>query len=350
MDISSLPESGQLVEVRRRQWVVNEVSGSNGTGASYNLVSLTSIEEDFLGEELQVIWEIEPGRRIIEKAGLPGITGNDEYEVFRTFLDAVRWGGTTSADRTFIQAPFRSGITIEDYQLDPLIRAVEMARINLLIADDVGLGKTIEAGLVLQELLIRHRARTVFIVCPSSLQIKWLEEMWYKFGLEFRIVDSEYLKNLRRNRGIHANPWTSFPRLITSIDWMKTGEGLRLMKDCLPPKTSYPRKFDLMILDEAHNVSPSGSTLYAIESQRTRLLRILAPHFEHKLFLTATPHNGYQESFTSLLEILDSQKFARSIKPDEKRLKSVMVRRLKRDIVDADGKLVFPQPVSVSGG
>jgi superfamily II DNA/RNA helicase len=342
---NDLPESGQLVEVRRRQWVVTEVSAVNGITSKQHLVSLTSLEEDFLGEELQVVWEIEPGRRVIEKSGLPGITGFDKYDVFQSFLDAVRWGGTTKADGSLVQAPFRSGITIEDYQLDPLVRAIEMARVNLLIADDVGLGKTIEAGLVMQELLIRHRARTIFIVCPASLQIKWREEMWQKFGLEFKIIDSAYLHELRKSRGIHANPWTSFPRIIVSMDWLKGGEALRLLKDCLPPTTTYPRKFDLMILDEAHNVSPSGSTLYSIESQRTRLIRMLTPHFEHKLFLTATPHNGYQESFTSLLELLDNQRFARSIKPDEKNLRSIMVRRLKKDIVDKEGNLVFPKRV-----
>jgi len=234
----AVPEPGQLVEVRRRQWVVSDVNGSafsSGTENQQHLVTLASLDEDALGEELQVVWQIEPGAHIMEKAGLPAITGFDPPERMEAFLDAVRWGAVTNADRSFLQAPFRSGITIEDYQLDPLVRAIDMARVNLLIADDVGLGKTIEAGLVVQELLVRHRARTVFVVCPASLQIKWQIEMRDKFGLEFRIVDTEYIKRLRRERGIHANPWTSFPRLISSMDWMKSGEGMRLLKDILPP-------------------------------------------------------------------------------------------------------------------
>jgi superfamily II DNA or RNA helicase len=258
------------------------------------------------------------------------------------FLDAVRWGAATNADRSFLQSPFRSGITIEDYQLDPLVRAIDMARVNLLIADDVGLGKTIEAGLVIQELLVRHRARSVMVVCPATLQIKWRTEMQEKFGLEFRIVDTEYVKALRRERGIHANPWTSFPRLISSMDWMKSGEGLRLLKDILPPHATYPRKFDILVVDEAHNIAPAAATRYALESQRTRLIRTVAPHFSHRLFLSATPHNGYQESFTSLLELLDDQRFAKTVMPDEKQLHRVMVRRMKSDIVDPDGRPVFP--------
>ena len=339
------PAPGQLVEVRRRQWVVVDVVSSNLVSglSSQNAVSLSSIDEDGLGEELEVIWEIEPGAQVIERAGLPSISGQDDSEKLEAFLDAVRWGAATNADRGFLQAPFRSGVSIEDFQLDPLVRAIDMARVNLLIADDVGLGKTIEAGLVIQELLLRHRARTVLIVCPASLQEKWRLEMLEKFGLEFRVVDTEYIKELRRERGIHANPWTSHPRLISSMDWVKSGEGLRAMRDVLPPHVSYPRKFDLLVVDEAHNVAPAPGAHYALESQRTRFIRAISPHFQHRLFLTATPHNGYTESFTSLLELLDDQRFARNILPDEKRLSQVMIRRLKSDLVDADGKPLYAE-------
>lgn len=341
------PEPGQLVEVRRRQWIVSEVESSKLTSVSnqQNAVTLTSIDEDGLGEELEVIWEIEPGAQIIKRAGLPTITGQDDSDTLEAFLDAVRWGAATNADRGFLQAPFRSGVSIEDFQLDPLVRAIDMARVNLLIADDVGLGKTIEAGLIIQEMLLRHRARTVLIICPASLQEKWRVEMLEKFGLEFQIVDTSYIKQLRRDRGIHANPWTSHPRLITSMDWAKSGEGLRTMRDVLPLHASYPRKFDMLVIDEAHNIAPAAGANYALESQRTRFIRSISPHFQHRLFLTATPHNGYTESFTSLLELLDDQRFARNILPDQKQLSQVMIRRLKSDLVNADGEPIYAQRI-----
>lgn len=344
--VLATPETGQLVEVRRRQWVVADVQTSATDRqliTTQHFLTLSSIDEDSLGEQLEVIWEIEPGAHIIEKAGLPSITGQDDTERLDAFLDAVRWGAATNADRGFLQAPFRSGVSIEDFQLDPLVRAVDMARANLLIADDVGLGKTIEAGLVIQELLLRHRARNVVVVCPASLQEKWRVEMLEKFGLEFKIVNTDYIKELRRIRGIHANPWTSFPRLIASVDWIKSGEPLRLLRDILPVRASYPRKFDILVVDEAHNVAPAGSAQYALESQRTQLIRKIAPHFQHRLFLTATPHNGYTESFTSLLELLDDQRFARNILPEDKQLSQVMIRRLKTDLVDKDGKPLYPK-------
>ena len=184
----------------------------------------------------------------------------------------MRWGAVSQADDRALQAPFRSGIEIDDYQLDPVVRALSMPRVNLLIADDVGLGKTIEAGLVVQELILRHRARTVLIVCPSSLQVQWKEEMRDKFGLEFRIVDSEPSADLRRKRGIHVNPWTHFPRLITSIDFLKRERPLRTFRETLPAgdQPTFPRAYDLLIVDEAHNVAPSGRGKYATDSHAHR--------------------------------------------------------------------------------
>lgn len=142
----SLPEPGQLVDVRRRRYVVLEITESTLTSDArpvapvalprHHLVTLSSVEDDALGEEIQVIWEIEPGATPIEKTPLPAPIGFDTPQRLDTFLNAVRWGAASSAD----------------------VRAIQMPRVNLLIADDAGLGKTIEAGLVAQELMIRYRA------------------------------------------------------------------------------------------------------------------------------------------------------------------------------------------------
>ncbi|RZK02411.1 MAG: helicase, partial [Flavobacterium sp.] len=312
------------------------------------LINLSSVVDDALGEEIQVIWEIEPGARVYDKITLPEHTGFDPPQRLDAFLDAVRWGASSSADTSTLQSPFRSGIEIEDYQLDPVVRAIQMPRANLLIADDVGLGKTIESGLVIQELLIRHRIRTVLIICPSSLQIQWKEQMRDKFGLEFHIVDSNLMKQLRRERGIRVNPWTHYPRLITSIDYIKRDGPMRLLKEILPidGEPSFPRKIDMLVIDEAHSIAPSGGGSYAVDSLRTKTIKTIAPHCEHKLFLTATPHNGYRESFTALLEILDNQRFARGIEPDRKQLQSIMIRRLKSELPPAwDGTPRFPKRI-----
>jgi superfamily II DNA or RNA helicase len=352
--IRAIPEQGQLVDVRSRRFVVTDVRQTTlpthpirqGVEKPQHLVTLASVEDDALGEELQVIWELEAGACVREKMELPYPDGFDEPARLDAFLDAVRWGAASIADVRNVQSPFRSGIEIEDYQLDPVVRAIQMPRVNLLIADDVGLGKTIEAGLVAQELMLRQRVRRILIICPSALQIQWQEQMRDKFGLDFRIVDRDLMKQLRRSRGIHVNPWTHFPKLITSIDFIKRDRPLRLFREVLPAEGEplYPRRFDLLIVDESHNVAPSGGGKYDVYSLRTAAIRLLEPHFEHKLFLTATPHNGYPESFTALLELLDNRRFARGVKPDRNQLQTIMVRRLKRELPPRwDGTPRFPK-------
>ncbi|XVQ86423.1 DISARM system SNF2-like helicase DrmD [Microbispora siamensis] len=355
VETSALPAVGQVVTVRNRPWVVADVRQGSVAGSgdaslaarAPHVVSLVSIEDDARDERLRVVWELEPGAAAYERHALPDpARGFDPPGQLDAFLDAVRWGAIATADTTVLQAPFRSGVQIEEYQLDPVVRALSMPRTNLLIADDVGLGKTIEAGLVMQELMLRHRARTMLIVCPAGLTLQWRDEMRDKFGMEFRIVDSALLKELRRTRGLYANPWTHFPRLIVSVDWLKRDRPRRLLRDVLPPVPRYPRAFDLLVVDEVHTCAPATRGKYAVDSLRTEVVRELAPHCEHRLFLSATPHNGYQNSWTALLELLDDQRFARGVRPRPEQLAQVMVRRLKSELPPRwDGSPRFPTRV-----
>lgn len=137
-------------------------------------LDVSEVEDDGLGDELTVLWEVEPGRTILERRTLPDPSQGrfDDPGTLHAFLNALRRGAITNAETDALQAPFRAGIAIEDYQLDPLVRSLRMPRVHLLVADDVGLGKTIEAGLVVQELILQHRARRVLVVCPAPLTNK----------------------------------------------------------------------------------------------------------------------------------------------------------------------------------
>jgi hypothetical protein len=216
----AVPGQGSLVEVRGQRWVVSD-SSPGGDGST--LLVLQSVEDGRYGESLPVIWEIEPGRRALPTGSLPEVTagGFDPPERLAAFLDAVRWSAVTSADVRTLQAPLRSGVVTEEYQLEPVARAIEAPRVNLLLADDVGLGKTIEAGLAALELLLRHRAKRVMIVCPPGLMVKWQDEMADKFGLDFVIVDSAQLNTLRRSHGSAANPFRVYPLTIVSLSWLR---------------------------------------------------------------------------------------------------------------------------------
>jgi SNF2 family DNA or RNA helicase len=122
-----------------------------------------------------------------------------------------------------ISSPFHGAVQVEDYQLVPLLKALRMPRVNLLIADDVGLGKTIEAGLILSELLLRRRIQRVLILTPASLRLQWRDEMWDKFSLSFDLVDRSETHNLRKRLGMDANPWRSLSRIITSYHYLRQG-------------------------------------------------------------------------------------------------------------------------------
>lgn len=349
----ALPEPGQVVEVRGSTWAVAHVQAqglplSPADDARIQLnhvVDLQSLDEDRLGEQLSVIWELELGQTVTPPQGLPehiNPEGFDDPATLAGFIDAMRWGAVTSADPNRYQAPFWSGVVVEAYQLEPLRRALTSPRANLLLADDVGLGKTIEAGLVVQELFLRHRARTAVIVCPPSLALKWQDEMRDKFGLHFVIVNSELMAQVRRTHGLHANPFQLYPRVIVSMAWLPQVRCQRLLRDVYAqaknPKLGKRFAFDLLIVDEAHHVAPSSpSTVasgrgYSVDTQRTVAVRQLADTCEHRLFLSATPHNGYPESFTALMEMIDPRRFSRGALLDSAALKDVTVRRLKSDL------------------
>lgn len=349
----ALPEPGQVVEVRGSTWAVANVqaqglplSPADDAAAHINhVVDLQSLDEDRLGEQLSVIWELEVGHTVTPPQGLHehiNPAGFDDPVTLAGFIDAMRWGALTSADPNRYQAPFWSGVVVEAYQLEPLRRALTSPRTNLLLADDVGLGKTIEAGLVVQELILRHRARTGVIVCPPSLALKWQDEMRDKFGLQFVIVNSELMAQVRRTHGLHANPFQLYPRVIVSMAWLPQVRCQRLLRDVYAqaknPKLGKRFAFDILVVDEAHHVAPSSPSAiakgrgYSVDTQRTVAVRQLAETCEHRLFLSATPHNGHPESFTALMEMIDPRRFSRGALLDSAALKDVTVRRLKSDL------------------
>ena len=184
------------------------------------------------------------------------------------------------------------------------------------------------------------------MVCPATLTLKWKAEMAEKFGLDFTIVDSECLRQLRRTQGIAANPFRVYPLTIVSLQWLPGPRAERILNEFLPERPTYPRAFDLLIVDEAHHIAPKApKASYAVDSDQTRSIRRLAEHFEHRLFLSATPHNGYRESWTALLAILDPLRFARGVLPDPEVQQQAVIRRMKDAIPNPDGSPRFPKRV-----
>jgi len=320
-------EEGSFVELRGRPWLVEEVRGEANDLQSLNL---SCISDDAQGERLEVLWDAEIGAVALDKDGWRNVgTGlPDRAEVLVAHLRAIRWRSATAADRDLLQAPFRAGIRLDAYQLLPLRKALRIPRVNLLIADDVGLGKTVEAGLVARELLLRRRIDFIVIAAPPAMTIQWKDELEAKFGLSFEIIDRERIGEMRRLRGFSVNAWSTGSRFIISHRLLTDevyAAGLRDVLGEFRPRA-------LFILDEAHHAAPAAGVRYAISSQLTKAVRELGERFEHRLFLTATPHNGHSNSFSALLEMLDPQRFTRGVEVRPKDLEPVMVRRLKADL------------------
>ncbi len=333
------PEVGELVQVRSRRWLVEEVSPSETPGRS-PLVTLACADDDAQGQALRVYWDYEIDRRILEEEGWEHLAerGFDDTRRFAAFLHTLRWHCVTATDSNLFQAPFRAGIRIDAYQMEPLRKALRLPRVNLFIADDTGLGKTIEAGLIARELLLRRKAKTIVVAAPPSVLERWRGELEDRFGLVFEILDRAYLTRMRRERGFGVNPWMTHSRFLVSHNLLIDPGYADPMRAWLGPL----RPGSLLILDEAHHAAPSSGGRYGIESKFTRAVRDLAGRFEHRLFLSATPHNGHSNSFSTLLELLDPYRFTCGVKVrGRKALEDVMVRRLKEDIRVTQGG--FPE-------
>ena len=326
---------GDLVQVRSRRWLVEEVIQSTASNNT-PLVRLACADDDNQGQALEVYWGYELDRRILEEEGWKNLAakGFDPPRQFAAFLHTLQWNCITATDPNLFQAPFRAGIKIDAYQMEPLRKALRLPRVNLFIADDTGLGKTIEAGLIARELLLRKKAKTIVVAVPPSVLEQWKAELEERFGLVFEVLDRTYLTRMRRERGFGVNPWCTHSRFLVSHNLLIDPTYADPMRAWLGPMLPG----SLLILDEAHHAAPSSGGSYGIETKFTRAVRDLASRFEHRLFLSATPHNGHSNSFSTLLELLDPYRFTRGVKVrGKKNLEDVMVRRIKEDIREVQG-------------
>jgi hypothetical protein len=194
----------------------------------------------------------------------------------------------------------RSRVIPKDYQLVPVVMALEMPRVRMLVADDVGLGKTIEAGLIITELLARQMASRLLIIVPANLREQWREALDYFFHIPARIISSRHGREMERELPAGANPWEHYRFLITSVDYAKQPAIKNQILE---------QAWDVILFDEAHQVAKphqSGPD-QRVNMDRWELAEALASseRVRHLLLLTATPHSGYTDSFASLLRMLN---------------------------------------------
>ncbi len=342
------PTVGMLAVVRNRCGVISRVQPSHTSADGLlHLVTLSFTDREG-GRDESFIWEREPAARLIPSSGFPPVSQSSPMPAaqFDAMVCATRWSAINPyvdpdtergpLERLPLASPLHGAIEVEDYQMVPLLKALRMPRVALLLADDVGLGKTVEAGLILSELILQRRIQRILILTPASLREQWRAELHAKFCLDFDIVDRDQTQQLRRRLGLDANPWRSSQHIIASYHYLKQPDVLEdFLAASRVPDGSPHLPWDLLIVDEVHNLAPAA---FGDDSDLSRMLRIVAPQFEHKLFATATPHNGRTRCFSGLLEMLDPARFSQTseLTPAERsRVQEVLVRRLKSEINEA---------------
>ena len=309
---------GSLVRARGREWVV-----------------LPESEEDLLilrplGGSDEEVAGIHLGLEKVEGASLKPPSADDlgDYRSGRLLRDAVRLGFRSSA------GPFRSFGRIacepRPYQLVPLLMALRLDPVRLLVADDVGIGKTIEACLIARELLDRGEVQRLAVLCPPHLAEQWQRELRDKFNLEAELVLSSTARRLEQNIPMNQSLFEVYPYTIVSTDFIKSDRRRADFLRACP---------ELVIVDEAHTCA-SLADGHSARHQRHQLLRGLTEDPDrHLILVTATPHSGKEEAFRSLLALLD-RGFANlpddltgaENEPHRRRLAAHLIQRRRPDI------------------
>lgn len=311
---------GSLVTARGREWVVLPESAEE----FLLLRPLAGSDEEIAG--------IHTALETVAPASLPLPTPAElgDFRSARLLRDAVRLGFRSSA------GPFRSFGRIacepRPYQLVPLLLALRLNPVRLLIADDVGIGKTIEAGLIARELLDRGEVRRLAVLCPPHLAEQWQRELALKFSLDAELVLPSTAKRLEAVCGVGKSLFDHYPYVIVSTDYVKSDRHRADFLRACP---------ELVIVDEAHTCA-GGGTQRSAAHQRGELLRGLAADpSRHLILVTATPHSGKEDAFRSLLALLDpdfatlpSDLSGPANEAARKRLAAHFVQRRRADIKD----------------
>lgn len=334
METAYIPDEfkpGSLVEIRNRPWVVLPSSDED----VILVKPLGGSDEEITGffKPLQNKDEM-PRSYNLRK---PSVSDLGDFSSAKLLYDAARLSFRNAAGpfRCLARLSFRP----RSYQMVPLIMALRQPTIRLLIADDVGIGKTIEALLIAKELYDRGEIKRFAIVCLPHLCEQWQDELKNKFGVEAVIIRSGTVTALDSQIRSHQNIFRAFPFQIISIDYIKAGTKRQVFLDHCP---------ELIIVDEAHTCArPAGAN--NAQQLRYHLLHALAAKEEqHLVLLTATPHSGKQEEFQSLLGLLKPE-FEKiylldAATDDRKRIAKHFIQRRRPDIEDClDETTTFPK-------
>ena len=276
----------------------------NGKSAQF----LTELE----GDTIRIL---DPAATRLEQDLSPG------FERSRLFIE-TQLRQVTPADEK-IHLAHKAAMDTVEYQLDPALQALQQPRQRILIADAVGLGKTLEAGILVTELMRRGRGKRILVLTLKSMMTQFQKEFWNRFTIPLTRLDSAGLQRVRNNIPGNHNPFYYYDKSIISIDTLKQDNEFRRHLE-----KAY---WDIIVIDEAHNVAERSSG-----SQRAKLAQLLSHRSDTLIMLSATPHDGRARSFASLMNMLDPTAISdpEDYVSEDFRDKGLVIRRFKKDIKD----------------
>lgn len=309
---------GMRIIVRGEEWMVKKVDTNSLGNQTLHVIGISQLVKDY---DSMFLVDIENNIEIVNPAKVTLIP--DDSAFFRkskVYIES-QWREKIPTDNK-IHIGDKAAMDLMPYQLEPAQMALNKTRQRILIADTVGLGKTLEAGILMSELIVRGKGKRILVVTVKSMMTQFQKEMWNRFTIPLVRLDSAKIQSVRAKLPSNYNPFFYYDKTIISIDTLKNDLDYRTHLE--------HAWWDIIVIDEAHNVAKRGDR----SSQRSKLASLLANRSDTLIMLTATPHDGKGQSVASLMNMLDPTAIADEEHYTKDDIQGLLIRRFKKDIQD----------------